>query len=280
MAAVLLVGLGLVPAAMAGRHPRYLHARTDMRAAERLLEIREEQGFVRFLNDARREVEAAIFEIDRASVLDRKDFEDHPPIDTSLDRAGRFGRILALLRSARKDISEEEDNPSAWGWRNEAFRHIDAAIASVEEAARFRGYEAGYGPGPGSYGRHPRYLHARTDLRTAQYLLRVEEEPNVMRRMRDADREVEAAIGEIDNASVLDRKDLDDHPRVDTGLDRRGRFSKIVALLRSARADIAGEEDNPSARGWRDVAFRHIDDAMDSVRRAAIDLRFDRDLGF
>jgi hypothetical protein len=263
---------------MAGRHPRYLHARTDLRAAERLLEIREEQGFVRFLDTARQEVEAAVAEIDRASVLDRKDLEDHPPIDTSLDRAGRFGRILALLRGARRDISEEEDNPSAWGWRNEAFRHIDAAIASVEEAARFRSDVGGYGPG--SYGRHPRYLHARTDLRVAQYLLRVEEEPNVMRRMRDADREVEAAIGEIDHASVLDRKDLEDHPRVDTGLDRRGRFSKIVALLKSARADIAGEEDNLSARGWRDVAYRHIDDAMESVRRAAIDLRFDRELGF
>lgn len=249
-----------------------------MRAAERLLEIREEEGFVRFLNTARQEVEAAIYEIDRASVLDRKDLEDHPPIDTSLDRAGRFGRILALLRSARADIAGEEDNPSAWGWRNAAFRHIDAAIGSVEEAARFRGYEPEYRPG--SYGRHPRYLHARTDLRIAQYLLRVEEEPNVTRHLRIADREVEAAIGEIDQASFLDRKDLDDHPRADTNLDRRGRFSKIVALLRSARADIAGEEDNPSARGWRDVAFRHIDDALDSVRRAAIDLRFDRELGF
>lgn len=270
----------LVPAAMAGRHPRYLHARTDLRAAERLLEIREEQGFMRFLDTGRREVEEAIVEIDRASVLDRKDLEDHPPIDTSLDRPGRFGRILALLRSARKDISEEEDNPSAWGWRNAAFRHIDAAIGSVEEAARFRGREAEYRPGPGSYGRHPRYLHARSDLRAAQYLLRVEEEPNVMRRLRDADRDVDAAIGEIDSAAVVDRKDLDDHPRVDTGIDRRGRFSKIMALLRSARADIAGEEDNPAARGWRNIAFRHIDDAMDSVKRAAIDLRIDRDLGF
>jgi hypothetical protein len=265
---------------MAGRHPRYLHARTDLRTAQRLLEIREEQGFMRFLDTAQREVEAAIVEIDRAAVLDRRDLEDHPRVDTSLNRTGRFERILALLRAARADISEEEDNPAARGWRNAAFRHIDAAIGSVGEAARFRRVEGGYRPGGGVYGRHPRYLHARSDLRIAQYLLRVTEEPNVTRHLRVAEREVEAAIGEIDNAAVLDRRDMDDHPRADTNLDRRGRFSKIVALLRSARADIAGEEDNPSARGWRNIAFRHIDDALDSVRRAAIDLRMDRELGF
>src|SRR5580658_11380322 len=68
-------------------------------------------------------------------------------------------------------------------------------------------------------GRHPRYLHARTDLRTAQMLMRVHDEPNVMRNLRAADEEIEAAIREVDRAAVIDRKDLEDHPRPDVNLD-------------------------------------------------------------
>ena len=100
------------------------------------------------------------------------------------------------------------------------------------------------------------------------------------RHLRKADQEIEAAIRETDRAAMLDRKDIEDHPRVDTSLDRRGRLRKIMALLRSAREDIGREEDNPRARGWRDASFRHIDAAMDHVRDAARDLRMDRELGF
>src|ERR1700735_4030642 len=73
-------------------------------------------------------------------------------------------------------------------------------------------------------GAHPAYLRARSDLRRAQFLMRVREEPNVTRRLMEAERETEAAIGEIDRAAFLDHKDLDDHPRVDDRFDRRGRF--------------------------------------------------------
>jgi hypothetical protein len=129
-------------------------------------------------------------------------------------------------------------------------------------------------------GRHPAYLHARTDLRTAQFFMRVHEEPNVARNLVAAEREVEAAIAEIDRASVLDHKDLIDRPPIDSRLERRGRFEKIVALLRSARGDLAREEDNGRARGWRDEAYRHIDAALAHVHRAAVDLHWDRELGF
>jgi hypothetical protein len=127
---------------------------------------------------------------------------------------------------------------------------------------------------------HPRYLHARTDLRTAQLFLRVREEPNVTRNLVVADREVEAAIGEIDRAAVLDRKDLVDRPPIDANLERKDRFRKIVDLLRSARADIEHEEDNPRAREWRNRAFQHIDESLNAVRRAAVDARIDHELGF
>jgi hypothetical protein len=129
-------------------------------------------------------------------------------------------------------------------------------------------------------GRHPAYLHARSDLRAAQFLMRVREEPNVTRNLNRAAGEVEAAIREIDRAAVLDAKDLDDHPRIDTNLPRNGRFRKIVDLLRSSRRDLSREEDNGRARGWRDAACQHIDAALEHVHRAAVDLRIDRDLGF
>ena len=129
-------------------------------------------------------------------------------------------------------------------------------------------------------GRHPRYLRARTDLRTAQLLARVREERNVTRNLEAAAVEIEAAIHEVDNAAVLDRKDLIDRPPIDANLARKDRFRKIVDLLRSARADIAQEEDNPRAREWRNRAFAHIDKALDAVHRAAVDARFDHELGF
>jgi hypothetical protein len=128
---------------------------------------------------------------------------------------------------------------------------------------------------------HPRYLHARSDLRSAQWFLgQGSEEPNVARRLHQADVEVGAAIREIDHAAFLDAKNLDVHPHEDANLDRPGRFRKVIALLRSARSDISMEEDNPAAAGWRDVAYRHIDAALDHVHRAAVDLRIDQELGF
>ena len=129
-------------------------------------------------------------------------------------------------------------------------------------------------------GRHPAYLRARSDLRAAQFMMRVPAEPNVARHLREAEHEVEAAIREIDRAAFLDRKDLEDHPRVDTNLDRRGRFGKAIELLRSARADLAREEDNGRAAGWRNVAYRHIDRALENMRRAAGIMHWDHEFGF
>jgi hypothetical protein len=139
------------------------------------------------------------------------------------------------------------------------------------------------GPAPGSAGtlfHHPRYLHARSDLRVSQLLLQVHDEPNVMHHVHAADFEIGRAIYELDHASVLDHKDIDDHPHIDTSLDRPGRFRKVMALLVSARRDISEEEDNPRAVAWRNDAFRHIDAAMEQMRKAARDLRIDRLEGY
>src|ERR1039457_3585697 len=93
--------------------------------------------------------------------------------------------------------------------------------------------------------RHPRYLHARSDLRRAYLFMRVHEEPNVERDLNIAADYVVGAIREIDNAARWDRRDIDDNPPVDIHLGRGSRFREIIRLLESARADIDREEDNP-----------------------------------
>ncbi len=131
-------------------------------------------------------------------------------------------------------------------------------------------------------GRHAHYLQARSDLRSwPQFLLRVREEPNVTRNLlRRSISRWRRAIREVDRAAVLVRKDLNEHPPIDASLARKDRFRKIVDLLRSARADIDREEDNPRAREWRDIAFRHIDEALNAVHRAVVDAKLDHELGF
>src|SRR5580704_17611509 len=119
--------------------------------------------------------------------------------------------------------------------------------------------------------RHPRYLHARSDLRRAQFLMRIPDEPNVMRDMNTAADLVERAIHELDAAAMFDRKDIDDHPPVDTRMGRGSRFREVLRLLGSARNDISQEEDNPRAAEWRNRAFRFIDDAMAMVQRGGYD---------
>jgi hypothetical protein len=126
--------------------------------------------------------------------------------------------------------------------------------------------------------RHPRYLHARSDLRAAQHLLRVHDEENVMRHIRHVDWEIDQAIGAIDRAAVIDHRDIDEHMRPDREIERgRGRLRQAMELLRAAREDLGREEDNRHASGWRDDAYRHIDGAIDQLRTAIRDLHWDRE---
>jgi len=119
--------------------------------------------------------------------------------------------------------------------------------------------------------RHPHYLTARTDLRRATLLMRIPDEPNVMRDMATAAAQTERAIHELDLAARFDLRDINEHPPVDARMGRGSRFREILRLLGSARADIGREEDNPLARIWRNRAFGYIDSAMEVVRRGGYD---------
>ena len=119
-------------------------------------------------------------------------------------------------------------------------------------------------------GKHPAYLHARSDLAKARQLLNQGEEGNVEAQFRNAVEEINKAIGEIDRASVLDRKDVDDHPPVDANLHCLGKFHEIFRLLREAQKDIDREEDNPAARAWRNRANGEINEAAKFVKKGIL----------
>ncbi len=121
-------------------------------------------------------------------------------------------------------------------------------------------------PGP-----HPAYLHALSDLRMARAYLDRIAWPPVQHDEEHAIREIDAAINEIKMASIDDGKNLEDHPPIDVNMRPDGRFRKALELLDKAHNDTARAEDVPQARGMRDRAVHHIDQAHgtvdDAIRR-------------
>jgi len=125
--------------------------------------------------------------------------------------------------------------------------------------------------------RHPAYLHALTDLRTARWML--EHRPGdaaVSAHEDEAISEIDRAIGELKSAAIDDGKNIHDHPNADVPNDYRGRLHRAAELLRKARADAAREEDNSAARGLRNRAIGHVDAALHATERAIHDVELGR----
>ena len=118
-----------------GKHPYYLHALSDLRAARWMLEHRPGDAAVSGQEDvAITEIDAAIGEIKHAAIDDGKDLHDHPAVDAPNDRPGRLHKALELLRKVHSDVAREEDDPMVKGLRNRAVGHIDGAIHATEKA--------------------------------------------------------------------------------------------------------------------------------------------------
>ncbi len=126
-------------------------------------------------------------------------------------------------------------------------------------------------------GKHPAYLHALSDLRTARWML--EHRPGSAAVSGDeglAIGEIDAAIHEIKHAAIDDGKNLNDHPNVDVPGDQPGHLHKALELLRKVHSDVAREEDDPATRGLRDRAVGHIDGAIHATERALADAKSGR----
>jgi hypothetical protein len=117
------------------RHPAYLHALTDLRAARWMLEHRPGDAAVSVHEDeAIVEIDRAIAEIKHAAIDDGKNIHDHPPVDLPNDFRGRLHRADELLRKVRADTYREEDNPAARELRDRAIAHVDAALHATDRA--------------------------------------------------------------------------------------------------------------------------------------------------
>jgi hypothetical protein len=118
-------------------------------------------------------------------------------------------------------------------------------------------------------GKHPYYLHALSDLRTARWLM--EHQPGDTRVSRQEDlaiTQIDAAIAEIKRASIDDGKDIHDHTPVDAPNELPGHLRKALELLNTVHADVAREEDDSTSRGLRIRAIGHIDAATHATERA------------
>jgi hypothetical protein len=131
----------MVAAPMRAEHPHYLHALSDLRFARWLINRPEEFDVAREQHHAIEEIDHALGEIRRASIDDGQPPDAHPPIDAQLDQRGRLHRARELIDSARRDLSFEEDNYAALGWRNAALQHVDAAHRAVDRAIRDKHWE-------------------------------------------------------------------------------------------------------------------------------------------
>lgn len=127
----LLAGCVVAPPRHA-HHPAYLHALSDLRTARWLIDHRP-GNWAQTADEAEaiRQIDASIGDLKQAAYNDGKNLHDHPPVDELPDHRGRIHEALQYLRKARADISSEEDNANAQGWRNRAIGHIDAAIAAA-----------------------------------------------------------------------------------------------------------------------------------------------------
>ena len=255
------------------RHPAYLHARSDLRRATLFMRIPDDPNVNRDMAVAIDHTERAIHELDIAARWDRKDLDDHPPIDTRLDRGSRFREVLRLLDSARHDIEREEDNPIAREWRNRAFRNIDDAMAVVRKGNydKMMDQRPPMPLTPPMPAVHPAYLHAISDLRFARAMLYRPDWGPVMRDQRGAVEEIDRAINEAKRAAIDDGKNIDDHPPIDRGLGWEGRFRKAMELLNSAERDLSQAETNGAAAGWRNAALGNVRNAKAFVGKAMRD---------
>lgn len=137
---ILTAGFGLMlplaaHADFPGRHPAYLHALSDLRAARWMIAHRAGGAAVSGDEDmAISAIDHAIEEIKRAAIDDGKNIDDRPPVDMPMDQPGRLHQAADLLAKVHNDIDREEDDPETRELKHRAMRHVDEAMDAVQHA--------------------------------------------------------------------------------------------------------------------------------------------------
>ncbi len=129
----------------AGHHPAYLHALTDLRDARWFLENAPEGMASDRERHAMAEIDRAIEIVERAAYYDGKNVYEHPRADAYPDARSRLRRVSELLRKAREDVAEPEENERVRQMQFHAVERIDEAIRLAElvmvERERARDHE-------------------------------------------------------------------------------------------------------------------------------------------
>ena len=105
-----------------GKHPRYKHALSDLRAARWFLNHQPSDSVV-----------SAINEIKKESIDDGKDLIDYPQVDVQ-EHGSRLLKSMAILHKAHADVAQEEDTPELRGLRHAVLDHIDRANQAADHA--------------------------------------------------------------------------------------------------------------------------------------------------
>jgi len=131
-----LLASALVMADEPGRHPHYIHALSDLRAAQWQVDHRlPEDGAIREDEQVSSdEVALAIRSVSDAAHRDGKDLGFQPPPDAPMAYGGRLRAAIDLLRAAHNDLALPEDDPVARGQQRLALLRVDAALHSAERA--------------------------------------------------------------------------------------------------------------------------------------------------
>jgi hypothetical protein len=118
---------------------------------------------------------------------------------------------------------------------------------------------------------HPAYLRAMSDLREAYWLVEHQDTFNPVRKHeeRRAGEAIRTAYQNLKDASIVDGKDIADQPPPDMNFpDRAGRLHRAMDLLHDAHNEVAREEDDPAARGFKNRALGQIDAAASQTNAA------------
>ena len=121
---------------------------------------------------------------------------------------------------------------------------------------------AGFTAQAQEYGRHPAYMRALSDLRLMRtYLDRMTPSERIDDDQASAIAEIDAAIGEIRQASINDGKDPNWRAPIDAQLTPADRWRHARESGNAAWHDLDQEEDNGSANVMKHRAMDHIEKA-------------------
>jgi hypothetical protein len=123
-------------------------------------------------------------------------------------------------------------------------------------------------------GKHPHYVRALGDLRSAHAWLRgAPAGTPASDHEKQAVFHIQETINNINVAARDDDQNIKDNPVPDVDVKHKARIQKALDLLYSAYKDLKFEEDDKKASGWRQRAFKNLDAAIKNTRMAMDDTR-------